>query len=96
MQTGISRENIKTIQKAMLNVSESGFGTANSVFGGYKVKVASKTGTAENAGSDHGVFICYAPFEKPEVAVAVVIEHGGKSVYAMNVAKALLDAYFQD
>ena len=64
-----------------------------SVRGG--VKVAAKTGTAENAGSDHTTFICYAPFEKPELAVAVVIENGVKGQYSMQVAKDLLDVYFK-
>ena len=40
-------------------------------------------------------FICYAPYEKPEVAIAVVIEHGAKGRYSMQVAKDLLDAYFK-
>lgn len=58
------------------------------------MKIAAKTGTAENAGSDHSTFICYAPFDKPEVAVAVVMENGSKGKYAMQVAKIYLDVYF--
>ena len=92
---GISKENLDIVQKAMLEVTQSEDGTAYSMFGDYKVKVAAKTGTAENAGSDHTTFICYAPFDKPEVAVAVVIEHGAKGRYSMQVAKDLLDAYFK-
>ncbi len=91
---GISQENLDIVQNAMLQVTQSSDGTAYSMFGGYKVKVAAKTGTAENAGSDHTTFICYAPYEKPEVAVAVVIEHGAKGKYSMQVAKDLLDTYF--
>lgn len=92
---GISKENLDIVQKAMFEVTQSEDGTAYSMFGDYKVKVAAKTGTAENAGSDHTTFICYAPFDKPEVAVAVVIEHGAKGRYSMQVAKDLLDAYFK-
>ena len=92
---GISKENLDIVQKAMLEVTQSEDGTAYSMFGDYKVKVAAKTGTAENAGSDHTTFICYAPFDKPEVAVAVVIEHGAKGRYSMQVAKDLLDVYFK-
>ena len=92
---GISKENLDIVQKAMLEVTQNEDGTAYSVFGDYKVKVAAKTGTAENAGSDHTTFICYAPFDKPEVAVAVVLEHGAKGRYSMQVAKDLLDAYFK-
>ena len=39
--------------------------------------IQAKTGTAENAGSDHSTFICYAPYDKPQVALAVVLEHAG-------------------
>lgn len=92
---GISKENLDIVQKAMLEVTQSEDGTAYSMFGDYKVKVAAKTGTAENAGSDHTTFICYAPFDKPEIAVAVVIEHGAKGRYSMQVAKDLLDEYFK-
>ncbi len=93
---GVSRANLKRVQNAMRSVASSPMGTAYSVFGNYKVSIAAKTGTAENAGSDHTVFICYAPFDKPEVAVAVVLEHGAHGKYSMSVAKALLDEYFKD
>jgi penicillin-binding protein 2 len=92
--SGVSGENLRAVQRAMLDVTTSTGGTAYSVFGNYKVKVAAKTGTAENAGSDHTVFICYAPYDKPKVAVAVVLEHGAYGRYSMGVAKALLDKYF--
>lgn len=91
---GISQENLDIVRNAMLEVTQNEDGTAHSMFGDYKVKVAAKTGTAENSGSDHTTFICYAPFEKPEVAIAVVIEHGAKGRYSMQVAKDLLDEYF--
>lgn len=93
-ECGVSEKNIKTVQQDMLSVTQSADGTANSVFGNYKVKVAAKTGTAENSGSDHTTFICYAPYDKPKVAVAVVLEHGVKGKYSMQVAKDMLDAYF--
>lgn len=93
-ECGVSEENLKLVQNGMLRVSESEDGTAHSMFGDYKVRVAAKTGTAENAGSDHTTFICYAPYEKPEVAIAVVIEHGAKGQFSMQVAKDLLDIFF--
>ena len=95
-ECGISEENMKLVQNGMLRVTTDEDGTAYSVFGDYKVKVAAKTGTAENSGSDHTTFICYAPYEKPEVAIAVVIEHGAKGQFSMQVAKDLLDTYFKD
>jgi penicillin-binding protein 2 len=89
---GVSPENIQLVQDAMRETVLTG--TARSVFGNYGVAVAAKTGTAQNSGSDHTTFICYAPFDDPQIAVAVVIEHGAKGAYSMGVAKDILDAYF--
>src|SRR5436190_24270439 len=41
------------------------------------LRVAGKTGTAQNAGNDHALFIAFAPVEAPRVAIAVVVENGG-------------------
>lgn len=92
---GVSEYNLSLVQSAMRNVVADPSGTAYSVFGNYKIPVAAKTGTAENAGSDHTVFICYAPYDKPKVAIAVVLEHGAHGKYSMNVAKSLMDEYFK-
>lgn len=89
---GVSTENMEIVQDGMRGVVTSG--TASEIFGNYKVAVAAKTGTAENSGTDHVTFIAYAPYENPEVAVAVVVEHGGKGVYSMSIAKEMFDAYF--
>lgn len=90
----VNKYHLNVVQNSMRNVVASDYGTAYYSLSDYPVSVAAKTGTAENSGSDHCVFICYAPFEKPEVAIAVLLEHGAKGVYAMDVARDLLDAYF--
>ena len=79
--------------------SEAG-GTAYSVFRNFSVEVAGKTGSAE-AGKDkngkdlvNAWFVCFAPFEKPEVAVIVMIENGGHGNYAAEVARDVLTQYF--
>lgn len=92
---GVSQYHLSLVKQGMRSVCASESGTAYSVFGNYQVPVAAKTGTAENAGSDHSVFICYAPYDKPEVAVAVILENGAHGKYSMTVAKNLLDEYFK-
>lgn len=92
---GVSQKNLDIVKNGMLQVTQNEDGTAYNMFGSYKVKVAAKTGTAENSGSDHTTFICYAPYDNPEVAISVVIEHGAKGRYSMQVAKDLLDEYFK-
>ncbi len=92
---GVSQKNLNLVQESMRSVVTAQNGTAYGVFGNYKIPVAAKTGTAENSGSDHTVFICYAPYDKPKVAIGVVLEHGAHGQYSMGVAKSLLDAYFK-
>lgn len=91
--TGVSLQNLKYVQAGMRSVATSG--TASSVFGHYGVAVAGKTGTAQvPPGSDNVVFIGYAPYENPEIAVAVVLEHGATGLYSNTIAKDIFDAYF--
>lgn len=90
---GVSTENMQIVKEGMRQVVTSG--TAKDIFGNYQIPIAGKTGTAENIGSDNVTFIAFAPYENPEIAVAVVIEHGGKGTYSMGTAKAMFDAYFK-
>jgi len=72
-------------------------GTAASSFGkDFPVKIAGKTGTAENSqGKDHGWFIAYGPFDDPNVVVAVLVEQGGfGSQSAVPIGKKILEAAF--
>ena len=79
--------------------SEAG-GTAYSIFKNFKVEVAGKTGSAE-AGKDendndvvHAWFVCFAPYENPEIAVVAMIENGGHGNYAAEIARDVLNQYF--
>ncbi len=60
------------------------------------IKVAGKTGTAQNPhGEDHAWFVTYAPADKPEIAIAVIVENGGGGgLNAVPVAKKIYEAYF--
>ena len=58
-------------------------------------EVAGKTGTAqkgENITND-GLFICYAPYDDPQVAIAVVVERGGSGASVQFIARQIMDAY---
>ena len=93
-ETGVSQENIDFVKEAMYAVTQTE--TMRRTAGKYPIKMGCKTGTAENAGSDHNVFICFAPYDKPEVALCVLLEHGGRSYLAQQAACDILDAYFYD
>ena len=60
------------------------------------IEVCAKTGTAEHGsgGSPHGSFVCFAPMEDPEIAIAVYIQKAGQGGYGANIANAIMDAYF--
>ncbi len=62
----------------------------------FGVSVAGKTGTAQSSSTSpsHALFICYAPYENPQVSMAVRIANGYSSLNAMNVAKDILTYYF--
>ena len=91
-ETGVSQKNIDYVKEAMYAVLQTP--TGRSMAGKYPVEMAAKTGTAENAGSDHNVFIAFAPYDKPEIAVAVVFEHGAHSYLPQQTACDMMDAYF--
>lgn len=75
-------------------------GTAKTIFGNYPVAVAAKTGTAQHSGvegeSDHGAFVCYAPYDDPEISIVVYGENAGHGSTMGRIAKAILDAYYSN
>lgn len=58
--------------------------------------VAAKTGTAQKGESiaNDGIFICYAPFDDPEIAMAIVVQKGGAGANCSVIAQEILEAYF--
>lgn len=93
---GVEPKIFDTLREAMIRASgQNGYiGTAHHEFDNYPILVASKTGTPETNAVPNAVFICYAPADDPEIAVAVVIEGAGHGYWAAPVAKAVLDEYF--
>lgn len=96
----ISQESINIAKEGMRMATSEAGGTAYSIFKNFVVEVAGKTGSAE-AGQDanskdivNAWFVCFAPFDNPEVAVVVMIENGGHGNYAAEVARDILTQYF--
>ena len=82
---------------ASYNESTRYHGTAVSIFGDYPIEVCAKTGTAQTGipnTSDHGQFVCFAPYNDPQISVAVFGEKAGSGSVMGHVAKAVLDVYF--
>lgn len=96
-QMPISDETFNTYQEGMHLVTSGQYGTAKSTFANYPIQVAGKTGTAEtgiDGTSDHGAFVCYAPLDDPQIAIAVYVEKGGHGSTLATVARSILDVYF--
>ncbi len=56
--------------------------------------VCGKTGTAQNRGQDHSVFMGFAPMEKPKIAVAVYVENGGWGAdYGVPLGSLIMEQY---
>lgn len=93
----ISQESMNIAREGMRMAASEAGGTAYNVFKNFKVEVAGKTGSAEAGANNetvHAWFVCFAPYENPEVAVVVMIENGGHGNYAAEVARDILNQYF--
>ncbi|MBE7015464.1 MAG: hypothetical protein E7417_01410 [Ruminococcaceae bacterium] len=90
----ISEENLAAVKAGMLGVTDEG--SASAIFHDYPVSIGGKTGTAQISKnvSNNALFVAFAPFEKPEIAVCVVIEHGYRGANAAYVARDIFDEYF--
>ena len=90
----IKPEHYNSIINGMKAVSETG--TASNVFAGYPVNVGGKTGTASVPnGTANALFVAVAPLEDPQIAIAIVVEHGGHGNYVAPIAKNIISYYMQ-
>ena len=104
----IDQKTMEIVKQGLWGVCNEPGGTAMSLRR-KEGDVCGKTGTAQvisakGLGSrameykyrDHALFVCFAPKENPEIAIAIVVEHGGHgSSAAAPVARKMIDAYFQ-
>jgi len=68
----------------------------NYSYNGVSLPVAAKTGTSQlgEGKTNNAIFMCYAPFDDPEIAVAIVVERGLSGANLSRMARNVLDAYF--
>jgi penicillin-binding protein 2 len=93
---GISPSSFDVVRRGMLGVVEQGTARSMHIPG---FLIAGKTGTAQNPhGADHKIFVGFAPFENPTIAVACVAENcGDKSPSkAVMIVKKMLEEYFNN
>jgi len=107
---GVNDQHWDAIHEAMYDVVHASNGTARRINRNLSYKIAGKTGTAQVVGikqgaeydaealkerhRDHALFVGFAPYENPEIAVAIIVENGGSgSSAAAPVARKLFDAH---
>ena len=60
------------------------------------IEVCGKTGTAQNRGHDHSVFMGFAPMNDPKIAIAVYVENGGfGAVYGVPIGRLMIEKYLK-
>jgi len=105
----IAEEDWQAVVAGMVDVVHSPRGTAAFIARGMDYQMAGKTGTSQVIGiaqdavydeetvsernRNHGLFIAFAPVDKPRIVVAVIAENGGGSSAASPVARRIIDAW---
>jgi peptidoglycan glycosyltransferase len=95
LSTAISSETADAIKKYMVDTVKNGTGKSARISG---ISVAGKTGSAENEKGEetHSWFVAFAPAEKPQIAVAVIVENAGKGGgRAAEIAREMIKAYLK-
>ncbi len=85
---------LQTVKRGMLNLTTTG--SLAPYFQNCVVSAGAKTGTAQIGTNitNNGVFVCFAPYDDPEIAVSIVIEKGGSGSALASTAVEILNNYF--
>ena len=105
----VTTQNFEKIIDYMIDVVHGNKGTAKGISEGLQYKIAGKTGTVQviQRASDvewdaeavpkkfhpHGIFMAFAPAEKPEIVIAVIIENGESGSSVAPIARTVMDYY---
>lgn len=91
----LSSDTIAAIRQGMKGVTSDDGGTAYSYFKDFNIEVGGKTGSAsnDNSGNANAWFIGFAPFNDPEIAVAVYVKNGQHGGYTAPIAREIFAQY---
>ncbi len=89
----ISDSTLNAVKTGMHNLTKT---TLAPYFNSCVVSAGAKTGTAQLGGdiTNNGCFVCFAPYDEPEIAVALVIEQGNAGAQLASTAVSVINAYF--
>ena len=94
-EINIAQENLDAVTEGMRDLT-TGTGSLASAFQNLPFEVGAKTGSAQVSSSSdsNAVFVCYAPYDDPEIAISLVVEHGGSGSVLASLAAEILAYYF--
>lgn len=94
-ELNISSSYINAVKEGMYAVTTETGGTAADIFADSKVEVAGKTGTAQvSNGANNAIFVGFAPYNNPKIAVVAIVEHGAEGYYLAPMVKEITNEYF--
>ena len=87
-------ENLSAVTEGMLLMTTEG--SARSYFANLDIPVAAKSGSAQVSSEteSNSLFVCFAPYDDPEIALAIVVERGGSGSLLSSIAVEILEYYF--
>ncbi len=99
-ETGVSEKTLETVRRGMLEVGTTGY--CSSYFAHLPVQVAAKTGTSQEIRKidgvsvkiNNGFLIAFAPYDNPEIAIAVVGEGMTSGAFVAPVVADIVDYYY--
>ena len=91
--TKVEKENYEVVVEGMRDAVLGGTCRGANIPG---IEVCGKTGTAQNRGKDHSVFMGFAPMNNPKIAIAVYVENGGfGAVYGVPIGALIMEKYLK-
>ncbi len=91
----IEDQNLKAVKAGMLALTTNN-SSVRQYFQSLPFQAGAKTGSAQVTGQNesNAVFVCFAPYDDPEIAVAIAVEHGGSGSELASMAADVLRYYF--
>ncbi len=90
----IGEKNLEAVKQGMLLLTTEG--SVSYSFRDVDVAVGAKTGSAQVSANteSHALFVCFAPYDNPQIAMAIAVEHGGSGSNLGALAAEIIDYYF--
>ena len=90
----IQPQNLAAVTEGMHDLTTTG--SLSNAFRNVPVEVGAKTGSAQVSSTtdSNAVFVCFAPYDDPQIAVSIVVEHGGSGSTLASIAAEILTYYF--